>query len=564
MPRTIRVGLLLDSLEQEQWVATMLGGLLASSVVEIALVVVNGAEGHAAPLTRSGPAARVRGWVRNRRYLLHALYERLDRSHFRVDDDPLAMTSVASLLDGIPTIEVSPRQTKHCDYFSDEDVSRLRQYDLDVAVRLGFRILRGDALRIARHGVWSYHHGDNRVNRGGPPGFWEVMEGHAVTGSMLQVLTEELDAGHVLYRSYSSTHHLSVHKNRAAYYWKSATFLQRKLEQLFRDGPEALGADRADEERWEAYSERLYVTPTNREMLRCLLGLGARYVVAKGRSLLYRDQWFVAYRLAPAREAPGEPGVPASAFHRFRRLLPPRDRFWADPFPVEHEGRHYLFAEELPFATDRGRIVCFEIDATGEAHGPRVVLERDYHLSYPFVFAWRGTHYMIPETEQSGRVELYRSVEFPHRWELDRILLDTPAVDATLAEIDGRWWMFVNVAPPHTSSCDELHIYHAESPLGPWMPHARNPVKSDVRSSRPAGRVFRWRGRWYRPAQDCARRYGHAMVVHEIVRLTTTEYVERAVTRIEPRWMPGLLATHTLNAAGRLTAVDGQRAIPRW
>ena len=48
--------------------------------------------------------------------------------------------------------------------------------------------LRGE---IARHGVWSYHHGDNRFYRGGPPGFWEVMEDQPVieyylrTGSTL-------------------------------------------------------------------------------------------------------------------------------------------------------------------------------------------------------------------------------------------------------------------------------------------------------------------------------------------------------------------------------------------
>lgn len=558
------MGLLLDSLEQERWVAAMLSGLLASPAVEIALVVVNAAPPDPAPTARPGLAERARGWSRNRHYLLHALYERFDRWRFPVDDDPLALTSVAALLDGIPTVEVAPRQTKHCDYFTDADVATVRSFDLDVAIRLGFRILKGDALRIARHGVWSYHHGDNRVNRGGPPGFWEVMEGQAVTGSMLQVLTEELDAGRVLYRSYSSTHHISVNKNRASYYWKSATFLQRKLEQLFRDGPEGLAAERADEERWEAYSERLYVKPTNREMLRCLARLTWRYAVAKVQSLVLREQWFVAYRMAPAREADTAGGAPASSYHRFTRLLPPRDRFWADPFPVAHAGRHYLFVEELPYATDRGRIVYFEIDATGAAHGPRVALERDYHLSYPFVFAWNGTQYMVPETEQSGRVELYRAVSFPDRWELDRVLLDLAAVDATLAEIDGRWWMFANVAPPRTSSCDELHVYHADSPLGPWTPHAMNPVKSDVRSARPAGRVFTWRGRHYRPAQDCALRYGHAMVVHEIVRLTPTEYVERPVTRIEPRWAPGLLATHTLNAAGRLTAIDGQRWIRRW
>jgi len=86
---------------------------------------------------------------------------------------------------------------------------RIRSYHLDVLVRLGFRILRGGILQAARYGVWSYHHGDNKVNRGGPPGFWEVLEGHAVTGSILQRLNDELDNGTVLCRSFSATDPLS-------------------------------------------------------------------------------------------------------------------------------------------------------------------------------------------------------------------------------------------------------------------------------------------------------------------------------------------------------------------
>ena len=38
------------------------------------------------------------------------------------------------------------------------------------------------------------------------------------------------------------------------------------------------------------------------------------------------------------------------------------------------------------------------------------------------------------------------------------------------------------------------HVFHADSPFGPFTPHRRNPVKSDVRSARPAGKLFTWNG----------------------------------------------------------------------
>ncbi len=69
---------------------------------------------------------------------------------------------------------------------------------------------------------------------------------------------------------------------------------------------------------------------------------------------------------------------------------------------------------------------------------PRTVLERDHHLSYPFVFEHEGAIYMLPETGEAGRIELHRAVEFPDHWELDRVLLDgLTALDATLHVEDG-------------------------------------------------------------------------------------------------------------------------------
>jgi hypothetical protein len=91
------------------------------------------------------------------------------------------------------------------------------------------------------------------------------------------------------------------------------------------------------------------------------------------------------------------------------------------------------------------------------------------------------------------------------------------------------------------------------------VPHPENPVVSDVRSARPAGRVFRHDGRLIRPAQDCSRGYGTAVVFNRIDVLTTDEYAESPVGRIEPNWAPGLVGTHTYNSSGGIEVVDGRR-----
>src|SRR4029077_437106 len=149
-----------------------------------------------------------------------------------------------------------------------EDVARLRALEVDVFVRFGFRILRGDILTVARYGVWSFHHGDNRINRGGPAGFWEVHEGWPETGATLQVLTEDLDGGRVLARTSSATLPMSVRRNRNALFWKALPLLSRALERLHRDGDAAFRASvaRANEAP-SFYSNRLFRSPTPKDLL---------------------------------------------------------------------------------------------------------------------------------------------------------------------------------------------------------------------------------------------------------------------------------------------------------
>jgi hypothetical protein len=183
------------------------------------------------------------------------------------------------------------------------------------------------------------------------------------------------------------------------------------------------------------------------------------------------------------------------------------------------------------------------------------VLESPYHLSYPQIFQWKGQHWMLPETSANRKVTLFRCVSFPDRWVEEKDLLTgIDAVDATIAEVDGRFWMFVNVGLPGAGNRDELHLYGAPSPLGPWTPHPRNPVKSDCRSARPAGALFRQGGQLFRPAQDCGGEYGASIVLHRIDELTMESYRETQVARITAPG--GARRIHTINRCDGFLVVD--------
>ncbi len=497
-PRRLRVGLFADARLQPRWLAEGLARVARSDFAEIAVIATAGA--------RRAPASR----------LLDA-YARLDQWAFGAEPcQPVDL----------------PERVPHGLLIEGAHwpAAELVALGLDVALALGDfddTVLDG----VAACGVWRYAF----------DGFREVAEGKPLTGSRLVARLSAGAAPRIAYESWSRTYPLSVARNRGELLHKTAEFAGRALREAHRSGRAWLEQCRVVQEN----------PPKKDQTLSPILKIGRRILQRGLEKALTVDQWFLAYRL-------GSNGALDPALGGFTRLLPPRDRDWADPFALEKNGRHFVFFEELPRSAGKAHISMIEIDAAGRASAPVRVLERDYHLSYPFLLEHDGALYMVPETAANGTVELYRCTDFPRRWRREKVLLDgVRLVDPTLHRGPDRWWLFANAAPGESRVFDdELHLFHAPSLFGDWQPHRRNPVRSDARCARPAGSLFWRNGALHRPAQVCVPRYGAGLAVHRVLRLTPHEYAERQVERVLPA-AAGLLGLHTLNRAGHLTVVDG-------
>lgn len=98
-------------------------------------------------------------------------------------------------------------------------------------------------------------------------------------------------------------------------------------------------------------------------------------------------------------------------------FLPHSEDYWyADPLVYEKDGKEVIFLERVNRKTGLGCIACADI-SNGQWSVPVSIIEEPFHMSFPMCFNWKEDLYMIPETEMSECINLYRCIQFPYKWE---------------------------------------------------------------------------------------------------------------------------------------------------
>lgn len=309
--------------------------------------------------------------------------------------------------------------------------------------------------------------------------------------------------------------------------------------------------------------------------LRLMLRSGAPFRVGQGAramltSVLHTVRWQIQKRrpealwlllLRHGKQVldPSHPRIDDASL-----LVAPATDYWADPCVVEHDGRHLVFAEEYPLRTRKAVIICLQLLPDGRAQRLGIALDQPGHLSYPQPFQWQGQWYLTVESGSARCVRLYRAADFPLRWQpVTDLIRDRVCVDPTLHHHDGHWYLFVNISESGGSTSEELFLFVSANLEGPFLPHPANPIISDVRRARPAGRLFEHQGRLIRPAQDCAASYGSAIVFSEVLELSPERYREQPLARLDGSWSTTLDGCHTYSAIASVEVLDARGKVPR-
>jgi hypothetical protein len=279
------------------------------------------------------------------------------------------------------------------------------------------------------------------------------------------------------------------------------------------------------------------------------------------RLCCYAPHWHVGWRF---NDGAGVWQTGDLSGSRWNVLADPGNHFYADPFPITWQGRTFVFFEDLDHRVGKGIISAIEFDDAGPVGEVVPVLNEPWHLSYPFLIEDDGALWMIPESSTNGDVAIYKCVRFPDKWERHATLLSgVELADATITRHNGLNYLFGAWRDGTGGYSDSLAIYYAEHLMGPWLPHASNPVLIDRATTRPAGNFVTINDKLWRPVQDCAGGYGAALALAEIIELspTTFKQIIRHSLRPGPAW-PGR-KLHTLNRCGRLEVIDGSRVQPK-
>jgi len=454
---------------------------------------------------------------------------------------------IIRFLQEIETLSLSPLRKGYLDIFSKEEADSVRKFNLDIILRHEFNIIRGEILSASTHGIWSFHHGDNAIHRGEPAGFWEIILKLPVLGVTLQKLTPELDGGLVIEKSHYNTS-FSFVKNNTKILEHSVSLLFKNLNKLQRG--------EFNPTKSPIYYNRLYRVPTVWVMLGYLISFYYNLFRTGFRELMDR---FFGVRYNCWTLFIGKGSIFDTTLFRLKGVKLPKGEFWADPFLYKYQDETYVFFENYSYKERRGKISCGKV-VKNEIKEVTDILDLDYHLSYPFIFEEEGEIYLMPEAHKNKRLEIYKCLEFPHKWSLYSTAFEGESVaDATyFKDGQGQRWLFLNKGF-NDDHMAELYIYRIDSiKFNKIEAHHQNPVIINSDGGRNAGPIFNYNNQLVRPSQNNSKGvYGYGLNLNAIKTLSLEEYEEDRIIGIEPNFARGLAATHHLHQLEDVFIIDG-------
>lgn len=243
------------------------------------------------------------------------------------------------------------------------------------------------------------------------------------------------------------------------------------------------------------------------------------------------------------------------------KVLKPNYKDWyADPIPFRWNGVQYVFVECFHKFQNRGGIGVCRLEESGVLSRPRMVIEESFHLSFPYIFSYAGSVYMIPESSASGQIRIYQMGEDIYHWMLYGAFDDVGEIvdSVTYQDDDGRLYLLGSRVAEDDKLKTRLVLYeirHLEQPSAMELQFlwAQSEDSYFVRNG---GSLLKKQGRLLRIAQQStSRSYGRNVVVSEVDSLDETglreHFIEKKTLHSEGvKLTPFLYRQHGIHTYG--------------
>lgn len=431
----------------------------------------------------------------------------------------------------------------------DATLAKLEGANLDFILSFSVSDLTGDIINAAKHGVWYFQFGDPEKYKGRTSCFWEIYRKDPVTRCCLMQLTDQKDRMIILKDGFLKTGIL-LSRNIDKIHFECTSWPLQVCKDIRKKRTESLAIGS------EISNTHITILPSNSEILHFFFIQLELFLKKIKKSLFYTDFWNIGLAHIPIEKFLKSENQPEITWLNNQE----RDRFKADPFGINYKGELFIVYEDFRFDQGLGKIASYRY-LNDDFIENEIVIDENFHMSYPFLVEFESEIYCIPETYQQNNVCLYRAEDFPRTWKLEKVLIDGYAgIDNTLYKEKDSWYLFST--DKYQGHHYNLNIHYSDSIFGPWEAHPKNPVKTDIRSARPAGTMFFHKGSIFRPSMDYSEKVEGRIVINKILKLTRTEFAEQPHTIVNP-FESTLYAdkVHTLSQIGSLTLVDGAKEL---
>ncbi len=235
--------------------------------------------------------------------------------------------------------------------------------------------------------------------------------------------------------------------------------------------------------------------------------------------------------------------------------------WYADPFLFDYEGETYLFAEYFSYVLNRGVLVYSKFDNhTQEFDSFKEIINEEFHLSYPVVYEYKGQIYMMPESNESDSLFMYRAISFPDKWErLPAVMNNIKLVDTTPFVKNGILYALTLRLDKYDHSKGDLLLLEFDGEK--FNVSSQGVLSKDMSLSRPGGHFVEFNDGLYRISQDCNGSYGKAVNIIKVNEKFFYKYEESLVEKIQPdniKLTNGSVPSgiHTYNISEKIEVVD--------